>query len=175
MLKLRRLWLFTRVLYRAGWIDCVITDDELAMLNYLRVLLPKCVNKASHWLLWARWSWSKPGWIFFNLSTLNLLWNWVCSSRFVPHATVHFKLRKTEQTRPEHNFVPSLCFHSVTKWANLRQTSYLAEYKINACTQQTSIFTVQRWKYYILLFENDVRWISSQTSQQGNSLKYSKG
>ncbi len=97
MLKLRRLWLFTRVLSRAGWIDCVITDDELAMLNYLRVLLPKCVNKASHWLLWARWSWSKPGWIFLNLSTLNLLWNWVCSCHMPLFTSSSEKLNKPDQ------------------------------------------------------------------------------
>lgn len=52
-----------------------------------------------------------------------------------PEQNVYFRLEQTrpdincslqaqknrsEQTSPEHNFVPSLCFQSVAKWANLR-------------------------------------------------------
>ncbi len=128
-----------------------------------------------YWALWARWPWSKPGWICLDLSTLNLLW--VCSSRFVLQATVHFKLRKTDQNKPDQNITLSpLCFYSVAKWANLRQTSCLAEYIINACTHTSDIhfhcsvvkilhFTLWKWCTVNLLTD----------CQQGNSLNYSKG
>ncbi len=40
-------WLFIGVLSSVYWVSDVITDDELACVNYPRVLLPKLVCETS--------------------------------------------------------------------------------------------------------------------------------